>query len=105
MNQQYKQLSTPDLKKYLEDDKGLIIDVRPIDAYNGWKLQNEMRGGHIKGAKSLPVKWTNYIDWIEIVRSKNIMPEQEIALYGYSKKALYSGQEPQKKQNFTWLIN
>jgi len=84
MKLQYKQLSTLDLKKFLEDDRGLIIDVRSSDAYNGWKLQNEKRGGHIKGAKSLPAKWANYIDWIEIIRSKNIMPEQEIVLYGYS---------------------
>jgi molybdopterin synthase sulfurtransferase len=61
-----------------------IIDVRPVEAYNGWQLQNESRGGHIAGAKSLPAKWLNYIDWIEIVRHKNILPEDEIIIYGYS---------------------
>jgi len=43
-----------------------------------------MRGGHIKGARSLPIKWTNYIDWIEIVRSKGIIPENSLIIYGYS---------------------
>lgn len=61
-----------------------VIDVRSVDAYNGWKLKNEKRGGHIKGAKSLPVKWTKYMDWIEIVRHKEILPQDELILYGYS---------------------
>ena len=55
-----------------------IIDVRPVDAYNGWKLHNETRGGHIPGAKSLPTKWLKYIDWIEIACHKNILPENEL---------------------------
>jgi len=36
-----------------------IIDVRSVDAYNGWQTIGEVRGGHIQGAKSLPYKWTN----------------------------------------------
>ncbi len=61
-----------------------IIDVRSIEAYNGWQLKGEKRGGHIAGAKSLTAKWLKYIDWIEIVRHKNILPENEIVIYGYS---------------------
>ncbi|MFW5762031.1 MAG: sulfurtransferase, partial [Cyclobacteriaceae bacterium] len=60
-----------------------IIDIRPVDAYNGWRLQNEKRGGHIKGARSLPAKWTNYMDWIEIVEHKGFEPEDELIVYGY----------------------
>jgi thiosulfate/3-mercaptopyruvate sulfurtransferase len=48
-------------------------------------LENEKRGGHIKGAKSLPKKWLTYIDWIEIVRSKSILPTHTIIIYGYAK--------------------
>jgi thiosulfate/3-mercaptopyruvate sulfurtransferase len=77
------QLSTSELKLFLEAARGFIIDVRPVDAYNGWKLQNEHRGGHIKGARSLPAKWADYIDWIEIVRSKGLLPGNELLLYGY----------------------
>ncbi|MFW5832124.1 MAG: rhodanese-like domain-containing protein [Prolixibacteraceae bacterium] len=84
MDQATKKISTEDLKALLDDGNVKIIDVRPVDAYNGWKLQNEKRGGHIKGAKSLPLKWSNYIDWIEVVRSKIILPENEIVIYGYS---------------------
>ena len=84
MSYNFKQLTTKELISFKENNKGLIIDVRSVDAYNGWKLQNELRGGHIKGAKSLPLKWTKYLDWIEIVRSKNILPEHQIIIYGYN---------------------
>ena len=79
-------LSTSDLEIFLKENRGLVIDVRPVDAYNGWKLQNEQRGGHITGARSLPAKWADYIDWIEIVRSKGILPGHELVLYGYSRE-------------------
>ena len=84
MKPQPLQISTDELRTFLTQEGGFVIDVRPVDAYNGWKLRNEKRGGHVKGAKSLPVKWANYMDWIEIVRTKKIMPEHEIVLYGYS---------------------
>ena len=76
-------MSTDELYAQSENPAVKLIDVRPVDAYNGWRLRNEARGGHIEGAKSLPFKWTNYIDWIEIVRSKNILPEDSLILYGY----------------------
>ena len=60
-----------------------IIDVRTVDAYNGWRLQNEKRGGHIPGAKSLPLKWSQYLDWIEVVEHKQILPQDEIIIYSY----------------------
>ncbi|MCG8696591.1 MAG: hypothetical protein MI922_00945 [Bacteroidales bacterium] len=79
-----KKVTTNELLQFLEHDKGFLIDTRPVDAYNGWKLQGEKRGGHIKGAKSLPSKWAKYIDWIEIVRSKGILPNDHLIIYGYN---------------------
>lgn len=78
------ELSTRKLLELFEDKDVKIIDVRPIDAYNGWKLENEIRGGHIKGAKSLPAKWKDHKDWIGEVRSKGIIPEDKIVVYGYT---------------------
>ena len=78
------ELSTDELVKLLENKDTKIIDVRPVDAYNGWKFENETRGGHIKGAKSLPLKWTNYMDWIEVVHSKHITLKHKIIVYGYT---------------------
>ena len=68
-------ISTLELEKLIDNKDIKIIDIRPIDAYNGWKLGGENRKGHIKGAKTLPLKWTNYMDWIEVVRSKYIFPK------------------------------
>ncbi len=79
----FKNVSTAELKMQLNNPQTTLIDIRPVEAYNGWKLKNEARGGHISGARSLPLKWTRYIDWIEIVRSKGIGPEQNLIIYGY----------------------
>jgi 3-mercaptopyruvate sulfurtransferase SseA len=79
------EISTEELLDNIENKKTKIIDIRSADAYNGWKEVNEKRGGHIKSAKSLPAKWAKYIDWIEIVRSKDISPEDFLTIYGYDK--------------------
>jgi 3-mercaptopyruvate sulfurtransferase SseA len=84
----YKEISTSELSFLTEDANTKIIDIRSVDAYNGWKLENEKRGGHIKGAKSLPAKWADYMDWIEIVRSKEILPENNIVIYGYDNSTI-----------------
>jgi len=84
MNLIPNKISTKELLKTLDTNQVVLVDIRPVDAYNGWQNQNELRGGHIKGAKSLPAKWTNYIDWIEVVRSKGILPEDKIVIYGYT---------------------
>lgn len=83
---QFNEISTPELVELLQNKNVKVIDVRPVDAYNGWKIKKEKRGGHLKGAKSLSIKWTNYIDWIEIVRSKQITPNNKIVIYAYSEK-------------------
>ncbi len=86
MNLEITQLTTQELIEFSKNKNNQIIDAMIVDAYNGWKFKNEIRGGHIRGAKSLPIKWTKYIDWIEIVRSKGILPENKIAIYSYSAK-------------------
>jgi thiosulfate/3-mercaptopyruvate sulfurtransferase len=90
MDNQFNEISTQELFSFLNKKKIKIIDVRHVNAYNGWKLNKELRGGHIQGAKSLPIKWSNYIDWIEIVRSKGLLPDDTIIIYsnntGDSKK-------------------
>jgi molybdopterin synthase sulfurtransferase len=77
-------ISTEELIAIVENREATIIDVRPVDAYNGWKTDREVRGGHIPRAKSLPLKWTNYIDWIEMVHHKNIQSDDNLVLYGYN---------------------
>jgi len=79
-----KEISTDEVLNAIKDNNPIIIDARNSDSYNGWKCANEQRGGHIKGAKTLPLKWTNYMDWIEVVRSKQILPKHNIVIYSYS---------------------
>ncbi len=83
MNGYSQRISTEELFRQLDLPGTTFIDVRPVEAYNGWRLNGEARGGHIRGARSLPLKWANYIDWIEIVRSKGILPGQTLVIYGY----------------------
>ncbi len=80
------ELTTGQLAELLGNEDTRIIDVRPIDAYNGWRLNKEARGGHIKGARTLPFIWTEDLDWIDHILSKHIMPEHTIVIYGYSPK-------------------
>jgi len=109
-------LPAKELVQLIDNPDVQIIDVRPVEAYNGWKLRTEKRGGHIKNARSLPVKWTKYIDWIEIVRSKGIQPEHKIIIYGYSdddteavakmfKRAGYNDLNVYRKFIDEWVIN
>lgn len=84
MRKPINELSTGEVISLLGNPSVQILDIRPVDAFNGWKLAGEQRGGHIQGARSLPLKWFKYIDWIEIVRKKEILPENKIIIYGYT---------------------
>lgn len=77
-----KTITTRELQAKLALPDLRLIDVRAVDVYNGWTFRDEPCGGHIRGARSLPFKWLNYIDWLEIVRSKDILPHHEIIVYG-----------------------
>jgi len=83
------EITTEKILALINNPAYVTIDTRPTEAYNGWKINKEKRGGHIKGSRTLPVKWALYIDWIEIVRHKNIEPSQNIILYGYNDNEIY----------------
>jgi molybdopterin synthase sulfurtransferase len=101
MEPNYQLISTSELTEFIKNKQGFVIDVRPVDAYNGWQLNNESRGGHLPGAKSLPAKWLNYLDWIEIVRKKSIFPENEIVVYGYDQETIEKVAERFKQSGYT----
>lgn len=63
-----------------------IVDARPTAAYNGWRLRNEARGGHIPGAVAFPQSWadsTNDADLAERLASKGLTQDHSIVVYGY----------------------
>ncbi len=48
------------------------MNVQLIQIMNG-KCRGKVGGDILGVPKSLPLKWTKYIDWIEIVRTKGIL--------------------------------
>ncbi len=96
-----KEVSSEEIFIKLEDPDVKVIDIRSPDAYNGWREKNEKRGGHIKGAKNLPARWTKYIDWIEIVLSKRILPGDFLIIYGYNRTEIEKTADLFLKTGFT----
>jgi molybdopterin synthase sulfurtransferase len=75
-----------DLRARLGDPRLTIVDVRPLTAYNGWRLGGETRGGHIPSAVSFPVAWLDSVDRPEIERllaGKNVSADREVVVYGH----------------------
>jgi thiosulfate/3-mercaptopyruvate sulfurtransferase len=77
-------IGTKDLKKIIDNPSYAVCDVRPVDAYNGWALQGERRGGHIRGAKTLPVSWTDEENWDAVVKTRGVLPHHNVVVYGYN---------------------
>ena len=78
-------ISAAELRRRLDDPDLTVVDVRPLPAYNGWRLNGEARGGHIPGAVAFPSAWLSSVDAVEVERllhSKDIVPSREVVLYG-----------------------
>jgi len=78
-------ISTAELRDRLGDPDLSVVDVRPMAAYNGWRLRGEARGGHIPGAVAFPSPWLESVDEKEIQRllkAKGITPDRDVVIYG-----------------------
>jgi 3-mercaptopyruvate sulfurtransferase SseA len=78
-------ISTDELRQRLADPDLTVVDIRPLPAYNGWRLNGEPRGGHVPGAVAFPGEWLETVDAAEVERllhSKEIVPGREVVLYG-----------------------
>ena len=78
-------ISTDDLLAHLSDPDLTIVDTRPLAAFNGWRLNEEPRGGHIPGAVAFPSAWLHSVDLPEIERllhEKRITADRDIVVYG-----------------------
>ena len=78
--------STDELRDRLDDPNLTIVDIRPLAAFNGWRLGGEPRGGHIPGAVAFPAAWLGTVDDAEIHRllvAKGISTDREVVVYGY----------------------
>jgi 3-mercaptopyruvate sulfurtransferase SseA len=79
-------ISTKELSLQLDNPELIILDIRPSAAYNGWKLKNEARGGHVRGAVSFPISWFKQLSsqvLESLLVSKGINSMNTIVLYGY----------------------
>lgn len=79
-------ISTKELAKRQLDPNLIVVDIRPMTAYNGWKLGEERRGGHIRGAVACPQTLTAKLpaeDMKKLLQAKGIVPEKTVVIYGY----------------------
>lgn len=85
----YQTISTDRLAATLSEPSVAILDVRPIAAYNGWRLQGEARGGHIEGAAAFPLAWADALTAGEmktVLTDKGVTPEKHVVVYGYGRE-------------------
>jgi molybdopterin synthase sulfurtransferase len=81
----FQTIDTSELRTRLGDASLTLVDVRPLAAYNGWRLNGETRGGHIPGASAFPIDWLRTVDEPEIARllaGKGVAPDRDIVVYG-----------------------
>lgn len=82
-----KVISTKDLQGNLEKSDWVVVDARENDAFNGWKLDEVKRGGHIKGATDFSASWLKVEDKNkttrieEALKTKGITSEKNIVIY------------------------
>jgi molybdopterin synthase sulfurtransferase len=80
-------LTPGELRERLTDPDHAIVDVRAMAAYNGWRLRDEARGGHVPRAVAFPIAWLSSIEDAEIERlltAKGISPSRPVVVYGDS---------------------
>ncbi|WP_069650698.1 sulfurtransferase [Caloranaerobacter ferrireducens] len=81
-----KVITTEELKKRLNEDNLILVDIRSSAQYNGWKLEGEKRSGHIKGAVDFPYSWIKDKklkdeDIKRILKSKGVTTEKTVVVY------------------------
>ncbi|MBM7616041.1 rhodanese-like domain-containing protein [Alkaliphilus hydrothermalis] len=77
-------ITTEELAEKINDTKVVVVDIRPESAYIGWQLENEARGGHIKGAVDFPMAWASLVKEEELkglLEKKGITPEKTVVVY------------------------
>ena len=86
-NSNVTSIETKDLQSKLSNSSWVVVDTRENDAYNGWKLDNAKRGGHIKGATDFSAAWLKVTSkdkdtrLDEALKTKGITKDKNIVLY------------------------
>lgn len=88
-----KIMNTKDLKDKLGKSDWIVVDTRENDAFNGWKLDEVKRGGHITGSTDFSAAWLKALDkdksiLDDTLKIKGITKEKNIVLYDTNGKDL-----------------
>lgn len=78
-------VSTDELHARLGETGLCVVDARPLPAYNGWRVEGDVHGGHVPGAVSFPAGWLSRLDDAELkvmLESKGITASDEVIVYG-----------------------
>ena len=77
--------STADVAARIGRPDCQIVDVRDSNAFNGWILGREQRGGHIRGAMNLALRWIDEHPQaaLRLVES-NGLEKKQVVIYGNS---------------------
>lgn len=78
-------ISTAELQARLDDPTTLVLDLRPLAAYNGWRLGRDTRGGHIPGAFAFPNDWRSLVDdgdLSKLLAVKGVDRQKDVVVYG-----------------------
>jgi 3-mercaptopyruvate sulfurtransferase SseA len=82
-------ITIQELANALEREGTTVLDVRPIDAWNGWALQSEKRGGHALGAIPFPASWLDDLDEQKLtaeLADRGVAGESDVVVYGYGRE-------------------
>jgi 3-mercaptopyruvate sulfurtransferase SseA len=78
-------IATDQLRARLDDPNLVLVDVRPLYAYNGWRRADTERGGHLPGAVAFPGDWLQTVDTAEVARlfeAKGVVAGKDVVVYG-----------------------
>lgn len=67
-----------------------LIDARSSNAFNGWQLENESRGGHVENAMLFSASWIGNMSDEEITEYftlRSVTADTKLAIYGYGDDA------------------
>jgi len=82
----FEEIDTRGLVEVLEEASRPVLDARDVNAYNGWRLHDERRGGHVAGARSLPARWVGESFWEDVLRKKQLPVGGRPVVYAYRRK-------------------
>src|SRR5262245_54068291 len=78
-------MTTEELRRRLDDPTLVLVDARPIHAFNGWRVDGATRGGHIPGAVAFPAEWEGVLDDADlgdVLVTKGVTTDRTVVLYG-----------------------